>query len=231
MNVWLWPSAARPCQEPLPDTGPGLPGWAGAAAGAGCGCSTHGALRCWVSGSSRVIPALLGSLRSTPAPRGSESSSTEGDIGDTRTKLRSRGAQPGTRPHGWDVPGWAELGVVGSRGAPLLALSPQLSQEAAQGWGLQHKRIHTVGTLSDSLGAVSPPPPHRAAGFPLSPQQVSPSRSRPQTCPFLQTAPAEGPTGGNELQPPPRVTSAPSPTPGWLHTGSPTGCCHQSPPW
>lgn len=99
----------------------------------------------------------------------------------------------------------AELGVEGSRGHPLLPLSHRLSQEAAQGWGcwgLQHKRIHRVRTLSDSLGAVSPPSPHRAAGFPLPPQQVSPSRSRPQTCSFLHTAPPEGPTGGDGLQAP-----------------------------
>lgn len=41
-------------------------------------------------------------------------------------------------PHGWDVPGWAraELGAEGSSRVPLVALSHQRSQEAAQGWGL-----------------------------------------------------------------------------------------------
>lgn len=198
----------------------GFGAWAGDGNGPGGGCSGAApgqhpgdedeAPTCWVLGSSCVTPVFLGSLRGTPAP-----AAAQGDSSVTPGQSSGHeGLSLGHVPVSGMCLAGAELGAQGSSRAPALALCHRLSQEPAQGWGLQQTRGRSEGTLPESLVLST----EELESLCPHPSKCHPARTDPRPAPSLPQPLPGVPQVVMGCRPPQRVTSVPS---------LPQDCCTQ----
>lgn len=202
----------------LPDTGPGLWGWAGAGGAFPCrAASSPWPLWPWVphhlewGSCSRAgvhSGLVLGSFGVPEKhPRASRWQQDKAEV--------TKGS------HGM----WLD-GGEGSRACPLCWHCPSSSARGCTGLGAAAKEVSQRGDTA-AVQHTQPPSPHRGAGSSLSLQQGSPNTNRPHTCPsqLLPRVPEQG------MGCSPPGSPLPHALPQDGCTGSPTGCCHQSPPW